>query len=122
MPELLSITQGADRTIVIAGIADAAGAPLDVTGWSVHAQVRHSTAPAAPLLAEWVSSTPTDTQGQATASATEVRLDVPAAMSSAWAWRTGVLHVELTEPGDGGRRERIAARDVVVDPEVVRTS
>lgn len=118
MPNPIRVTQGATRTVVVSGIVDSAGAPLTVTGWTVHAQVRE--AQEGPLLAEWVSGTPTGSQGQATASGTSVTLSVPYAMSSAWTFRTGRLHVELTEPGVNGRRERIADERIVVDPEIVR--
>lgn len=118
----LSITQGADRTIVISGIVDAAGEALDVTGWSVHAQVRANTDPDAPLLAEWVSGTPTGSQGQAIAAGDQVRLTVSHGMSSAWVWRVARLHVELTEPTGAQRVERICDEALVVYPEIVRTS
>lgn len=118
MPSPIRVTQGATRTISISGIVDSAGAPLDVTGWAVHAQVRQFAGE--PLLAEWVSGTPTGTQGQATASGTTVELAIPYAMSTAWTWRDGRLHVEITEPGANGRRERIADDRIVVDPEIVR--
>jgi hypothetical protein len=114
----LTLPQGATRTIVISGITDANSAPLDVTGWAVHAQIRRATG--APVLAEWVSGTPTGTQGQATAAGDVIRLEVPHSMSEAWTWTVGKLQVEITEPGPGGRRERIADEQIVLDPEIVR--
>lgn len=118
----LSITQGADRAIVISGIVDADGATLDVTGWTVRAQARANTGPHAPLLAEWVTGTPTGIQGQATASGDEVRLTVSHAMSSVWTWRTAVIQAEITEPDGLQRVERICDEELVIDPQIVRTS
>jgi hypothetical protein len=123
-PELVAtatlvIPQGATRTIVIAGIVDNAGAPLDVTGWAVHAQARPRNSPTAPLLAEW-SSTPTDGQGVASAAGDEVRLHIPHTMSVAWTWVRARLQCEITEPGPDGRRERIADLELILDHELVR--
>lgn len=120
MTDPIRIAQGTTRTIIISGIVDSNGDPLTITGWSVRAQIRRL--PDSPLLAEWVTGTPTGTQGQATASGTEVRLQVPYAMSEAWTWRVATLHVEITEPGVNGRRERITDVPIVVDPELVKES
>lgn len=115
----IRIKQGTTRTIVISGIVDSNGVALDVTGWAVHAQVRHT--PSGPLLAEWVSGTPTGSQGQATAAGTEIRLAVPPAMSSAWTWRDAKIECEVTEPGVNGRRECLLPNEqIIVEPEYVR--
>lgn len=116
----LTLEQGTTRTIRVTGIVDAAGDPLDITGWTVHAQARHKAADSA-LLAEWHTD-PTGDQGDAAATGSEVVLQVPPAMSAAWGWAgtTVALHIEITEPGEGGRVERIADARLYVDPEVVR--
>jgi hypothetical protein len=113
----VTLEQGATRTIVVSGLVDANGATLDVTGWSVRAQIRPS-ARSADLLAEWVTGTPTSPQGQATAAGQEIRLVVPPAMSEPWTWGAARLGVEITEPATG-RRERFDA-PIVLDPEIVR--
>lgn len=118
----ITVTQGTTRTIVISGIVDANGAPLDVSGWAVVAQIRRGTDTGSPLLAEWVSGTPTGTQGQATATGSTIQLAVPYAMSTAWTFRRGLLQCEITEPGPNGRRERIADTAITVDREVVRAT
>lgn len=114
----LSLTQGATRTIVVPDIVDALGAPLDVSGWAVVAQIRERQN--TPILAEWVSGTPTGTQGQATTVGSEVRLAVPYAMSTAWTFASARLQVEITEPGPSGRRERVGDVRIRVDLEIVR--
>ena len=111
----LELTQGATRSIVASGIVDAAGDPLDVTGWTVRAQVRHTVHDAA-LLAEWVSGSPSDSQGRATTAGSVIILDVPAAMSDPWTWTAAILHIEITEPTPPGREERIADVRLTLDP------
>lgn len=115
-----TIYQGEDCAVTISDIVDGAKQPLDVTGWTVHAMARPS-ATSATLWAEWVSGTPTGSQGQATAAGSVVTLTVPAAMSSAWTWvrRTAELQVEIVEPG-GARTARVADASVYLDPEAVR--
>lgn len=113
----LRITQGATRSIVVDDIVDDNGDPLVVTGWTVLAQARPNPG-STTLYAEWASA-PTGVQGPASAAGRTVRVDIPHAMSSAWAWSTAVLHVEITDP-DTGRRERILDTWLVVDPEATR--
>lgn len=113
----LVIAQGTTRTIQAAAIVDAAGAALDVTGWSVRAVIRQDTVRGA-VVAEWVSGTPSGSQGQATASGSTVSLAITPSMSSAWTWSRGVLQAEITEPG-GARVERIIDRPVILSAEAV---
>jgi hypothetical protein len=115
--QALVIEQGTSRAIVISGIVDAVNNPLDVTAWTIHAQARLD--PYFPVLAEWVSGTPTGAQGQATATGDSIRLEIPYAMSSAWTFQTARLQVEMTEPGPSGRRERIGDQVIRLDPEIV---
>lgn len=114
--EPLRIAQGTSRAIEIADIVDAAGQPLTVTDWYVHAQARYD--PTSPVLAEW-STSPTAGQGRATAIGRTVRLEIPHAMSSAWTWTTAELHVEISDPITE-RRERLLDAVVILDPEVNR--
>lgn len=148
MTSLIIITQGTTRTIKASNIVDGNGQPLIITGWAVLAVIRelvsHATrdrqwaaaaswasypssaypsyepsAVTGPMVAEW-STTPTGTQGTATAIDREVTLAITPVMSTAWAWRHGVLHAEITEPVSPFRVERIIDRVVYLDPEGVR--
>ena len=112
---VLHMPQGATRTIWVRDIVDDNGTPLDITGWTVHAT---AVGPGSgePVVAEW-HTTPTGSQGQATASTATVALAVPAAMSAAWSWRYAVLYIELTEPGPNGRSERFDIVGLIVEPE-----
>jgi len=110
----LELAQGTTRSIIVSGIVDANGAALTVTGWAVRAQARRTASDAA-VLAEWVSGTPTGTQGQAVAAESTVTLTITPAMSDAWTWTAAVLHIEITEPGADGREERIGDVRLVLD-------
>lgn len=111
-----TITQGADCTILVTGVLDRLGVPLDPTGWVVVAQLRRHRD--APLLAEWRTS-PTGGQGRATTDALGVYLDVPAAMSELWTWDTATLHVEIAEPAPGTRQARVGEATLHLDPAIV---
>jgi len=115
----LEITQGTTRSIVVSGIVDANGVVLDVTGWTVRAQARREPQ-AVPLLAEWVSGTPTGTQGQAVTSGSTVTLTVMPAMSDTWTWRAAVLHIEITELAPPFREERIGDVKLILDHTAIR--
>ena len=115
----LELTQGTTRSIVVSGIVDADGAALAVTGWAVRAQARR-TPTGAVLLAEWVSGTPTGTQGQAAAAGSTVTLTVTPAMSDTWMWTTAVLHIEITEPAPPFREERIGDVKLILDHTTIR--
>lgn len=111
-----TITQGADCTVLVTGIADRLGAAVDPTGWTVVAHLRRH--PDAPLLAEWRTS-PTGGQGTATADTDGVYLEVPAAMSEAWDWDTATLHVEIHEPAPGIRQARVGEATLILDRAIV---
>ena len=115
----LELAQGTTRAIVVSGIVDANGAALTVAGWAVRAQARR-TARDAALLAEWVSGTPTGTQGQAVAAGSVVTLTVTPSMSDTWTWTTAVLHIEITEPVPPFREERIGDVKLILDHTVIR--
>lgn len=103
----ITIDQGTTRVIVVSGIVDDGGAAVDVTGWAVRAVARRQTQDTT-VLAEWVSGTPTGTQGQAVTTGGTVRLTVTPAMSRAWSWVTAELHVHVTEPVAPYREEDIS--------------
>lgn len=93
-------------------ITDDQGNPLDVTGYTVQAQIRPSK-DSAEVLHEFSTQA-----GNALAEQNAVTLSVPPATSSAWSWRNGVYDVELTDPQ--GRVARIAEGMVTISPEVTR--
>ncbi len=93
-------------------ILDAAGEPMDLTGWTVRAQIRESVT-AAEVLHEFTTA-----KGNATVEQSYVTLSVAPSESSAWPWRNAVYDVELTDPT--GRVARIAEGAVTVSPEVTR--
>lgn len=117
----LTLRQGEDCTIVVSGIADDAGQPVDVTGWTIRAMARPK-ALSSTLWQEWVSGTPTGAQGAAQVVAGVVELEVTDSMSSAWTWpdQTGILHVEAVEPSGEQRTARIGECRIYLDPEAVR--
>lgn len=105
MPEIHDLQQGADGSIDVTGIVDAAGDELDVTGWAVHAQARPS-ADSSTLWAEW-STSPDEDQELATPSGQTITLDCPHAASTswtAWAGQVAVVGIEATEPAGDQRR------------------
>ncbi len=93
-------------------IVDPNGEPVDVTGWTVRAQIRQS-ATANEVLHEFTTAS-----GNATTEQGSVTLSVDPAESSAWDWRSGVYDVELVDPV--GRVARIAAGTVTISAEVTR--
>ncbi len=93
-------------------ITDESGEPLDLSGFTVRAQVRASKE-AGDVLHEFSTEA-----GNAAAEQSSVTLSLSPAVSSAWSWRNGVYDVELTDPS--GRVARIAEGSVVVSPEVTR--
>ena len=93
-------------------ITDTQDAPLDVTGWTVHAQIR-PTKESVEILHEFRTA-----DGTATTDQNYVTLSVAPSVSSAWEWRHGVYDVELTDPD--GRVSRIAEGAVTVSAEVTR--
>lgn len=117
--DVLIVDQNTNRSIVISGIKDKANNYLDVTGWSVWAQVR-PTPEDSVILAEWVSGTPTGLQGQAAAVGDVGTVYITPAMSNGWSWKSGVIQIYIDEPVAPYRRERIGDALIVVNPSAVR--
>lgn len=96
-------------------VLDVNGQPIDLTGWSVHAQVRPTTEDSTVLF-EW--SQETSSPGRVELVSGVVTLYVDPVQSSAWTWRKGSWDLELTMP-DGAVLRPVGGR-VRVDPEVTR--
>lgn len=88
------------------------GEPLDLTGWTVKAQIRKNIE-SDTVLYEWSNAA-----GNVTVNDSQVTLLVSPATSTAWTWERGVYDVELTSPS--AIVYRIAAGPVYVSPEVTR--
>lgn len=93
-------------------IVDTDGNPIDVTGWTVQAQIRPSVT-SNEVYHEWTTEA-----GNATTEQGAVVLSVSAPESTGWNWRSAVYDVELTDPQ--GRVARIAEGNVTVSAEVTR--
>ena len=91
-------------------IVDAAGAPFDLTGWSVIAQVRTAEAPDAPLLHAFTTGVLADP-------APAVTISWTAEESLAWAWRSGYFDVILVSPE--GRPVRVVSQGIALVDKVV---
>lgn len=89
-----------------------AGSPIDLTGWTVKAQVR-PVVEDSTVLYEWSTAA-----GNASTANSSVALTVAPTVSSAWTWYNGVYDVELTSPD--GTVYRIVEGDVVISREVTR--
>lgn len=103
------IQQGDDRPLVWT-LADQAGAPVDLTGYSALAQVR-SRPQSATVWHEWST-----TAGNAVLSESSVTLKVND--SESWTWSQGVYDLHLTDPA--GTTEVIARGSITVTPAVTR--
>lgn len=104
----LTLRQGVDAGYFWP-IVDAAGAPLDLTGWSAIAQVREAEAPTAPLLHEFTTGVLADPP--------RVTISWTAEESLAWAWRSGYFDVVLVSPD--GRPVQVVAQGVALVDRVV---
>lgn len=93
-------------------ITDESGEPMDLSGFTVAAQIRPSHE-SGEVLHEFTTEV-----GNAAVVQSSVMLSLAPAVSSSWSWRNGVYDVELTDPA--GRVARIAEGSVVVSPEVTR--
>ena len=108
----LRINQGETFQVAIP-VLDENGTQVDLSGMTARGQIRARTADAT-VLHEWTlvnSGLAFDTNN--------VVLKVPAATSSAWAWRVAEYDLELTD-GDGNVT-RLVEGHVIISPEVTRT-
>lgn len=105
----LIVTQGADWAAQWP-VIDTDGDPVDVTAWTIRAQVRKSPA-SAELLHEWTSDA-----GTAVGSPGQVTLLVSADVSYGWTWAQGEYDVFITSPG--GVRTKLDGGIVEVDQAV----
>lgn len=87
------------------------GLPMDLTGWTVHGQVRE-TPESATVLYEWQSP------GNAHTADGKVTITVAPAVSAAWLWSRGVYDIEATSPS--GQVVRVSEGQVTVSREVTR--
>jgi len=88
------------------------GRPLDLSGWTVRAQVRERI-DAGDVLHEWSTAA-----GNASTADSRVTLTATAATSRAWPWLAGVFDVLLIDPT--GRVARIVEGTVRVSRGVTR--
>lgn len=93
-------------------IVDQDAEPVDLTGWTVQAQIRASTESTA-VLHEWSTQ-----DGSATVTGGMVTLLLTPAQSTPWQWFTGVYDVELTDTD--GNVYRVSQGRAVVSREVTR--
>lgn len=107
----LTIQQGTTQSFLWP-IVDANGDPVNVTGWSVRAQVR-ATVAAEAVLHEWSSTLANVTLGP-----DGVVLHSTPAVSLAWTWTRGVYNVLLTDLT--GNVYEIAQGSITVDPSITR--
>lgn len=128
-PELV-IKQGTTRIVAVTKLRDAAGQPLDPSGWEIHAVAR--TGVWGPVAAEWVSGSPGPGQGVAEVVDADAAVDatvtvgekwiylyIPPAMSDGWLWQSAELDIELREPAPGLREETFSAT-LRITPTAVR--
>ena len=85
-----TIIAGCDTFTIVVPVLDATGAAVNVTGWTVKAQVRRSSAD--PLLHEWST-----TNGNAACSGTNVTLSVIAAVTETWAFTDAQMSIVVTD-------------------------
>jgi hypothetical protein len=102
----LVVNQGSNYVLTIPVLDGTT--PVTVTGWTVNGQIRrqHDSATVLHTLS-------------LTATGSSVILQIPAEVSSEWAWRVGKYDVELASP-DGLITTRLIEGLVVVRPEVTR--
>lgn len=82
------IIKGCDSFTIVVPVLDAAGAAVDVTGWTVKAQVRRSN----ELLYEWST-----VAGNASCAGSSVTLRVIAAQTAVWTWQVAQISVIVTD-------------------------
>jgi hypothetical protein len=92
---------------------DGVRTPRDLTGWTGRMMVRRS--PSAALV---LATLGTDTGTIILDADGVIRVEVPAATSSAWSWHYGVFDLEVVDP-DGGVT-RFVSGSVQLSAEVTR--
>jgi hypothetical protein len=105
----ITVQQGDDRPLVWA-LADAAGAPVNLEGYTAVAQVRarhHS----ATVMHEWTTA---DTSAVLSESTITLKVDD----SEDWTWHSGVYDLHLTDPL--GATQVIARGKITLIPAVTR--
>lgn len=108
--DVLVIQQGDDRPITWT-LADEAGDPINLDGYTARGQVRRR-ADATAVLHEWSTAA-------GTAVLTESSVTLKVDDSESWTWRTGVFDLHMTDPS--GRTEVVLPpRPVVLTPTVTR--
>jgi len=80
-----------DSFEILVPVLDGDGELVDVTGWTAKSQVRRSARE--PVLHEWSNAA-----GNLTCSSEGVTLAVVGAATSAWAWTTALISIEVYEP------------------------
>lgn len=103
----LIVDQGADYERSIPVLGEDGQSVETLAGWSVAGQIRAS-----------YLSTMVLHQLDVTVSGTDVLLSIPAAVSSAWAFRLARHDIELTAPD--GAVTRLIEGSVLVRPEITR--
>lgn len=93
-------------------VEDSEGVPVDVTGWTVRAQVR------ATIMSDFVLHEWSTTAGNAEAGSGVVAIRVTPNESYVWAWRHGYFDVMLTSPD--GERIKLDGGTIMVDAAVTR--
>lgn len=106
----LNINQGETWEMTFP-IIDSTCEPVDVTGWSAKAQIRHG--PFEPVLYEWSA-----VNSNLTIGSSSVTLSVPAPASSGWDFTEGSYDLQLTDTL--GRIYRVAEGRVTVSEEITR--
>lgn len=96
-------------------LTTSSGDPIDLTGYTVKAQVRE-TPGSETVLAEW--STANGRLAIPLPETGAIVFEIPAVETSGYTWAEGVWDMELTAPN--GRVERLLSGRVYVDPEVTR--
>jgi len=107
----LRINQGETFRVAIP-VLDDNNSPVSLTGMTAVGQIRtHAAAPT--TLYEWSTLA-----GNLSFDTNNVVLEVPAATSSLWTWRTAQYDVELTD--EDGVVTRLVEGHVIVHPEITR--
>ena len=105
----VTIRVGADTTIRIPAIVDAAGTLINPAGCSIRSQVR-ARSDLAPILYEWGTAIP----GTVVFTTGQVDLIIPNGVSAGWTWSSGEWDVELTD--GAGKKAWIAHDTITVEP------